>query len=123
MNRLAAAVLYLIAGTVGLVVANGDQDNVLALWALVAVPALALGWIAGGAGWATVVPWLLLPWVLLLVALPYGDADKFTGGDDTHPVAVLAVFPAIFSMLLMLIAVAGRRAYERPLRTHPRIPG
>jgi hypothetical protein len=70
-----------------------------------------------------VVPWLLLPWVLPLVALPFGDADKFTGGDDTHAVALLAVFPVIFSMLLMLIAVAGRRAYERSRRAHPRRPG
>src|SRR5437773_1672994 len=97
----AAAVVYLVAGAVGLVVANGDQDNVLALWGLVAVPALALGWIAGGTGWATVVPCLLFPWLLLLVALPFGDADKFTGGDDSDPLTLLVVFPALFSMLLI----------------------
>jgi hypothetical protein len=121
MNRSAVAGgVYLAAGALGLVIANGDQNNVIALWALVAVPALALGWIAGGGGWAAVVPWLLLPWLLLLVALPFGDANKFTGGDDTDPLTLLVIFPAVLSMLLIVIAAAGRRGYERSFRTSPK---
>jgi hypothetical protein len=121
MNRSAVAgAVYLVAGTLGLVVANGDQNNVIALWALVAVPALTLGWIAGGGGWAAVVPWVLLPWLLLLVALPFGDADKFTGGDDTDPMTALVVGPIVLSMLLILIAAAGRFGYERSFRTSPK---
>lgn len=114
-----ATVVYLIAGTVGVVITNGDQDNVLALWGLAALPALALGWIAGDRGWGAVLPWLLVPWLLLLLALPFGDANKFTGGDDTDPLTLLVAFPVVLSMLLIPVAAAGRRGYERSLRPSP----
>lgn len=117
-GSVVVAVVFLVAGAVGLVIANGDQANLLPLYGLVTVPAFALGWIAGGSGWGAALPWLLVPWLLLLLALPFGDANKVTGGDDLYPLTVLVAFPAVLSMLLILVAAAGRRGYER-LRRSP----
>jgi hypothetical protein len=56
---------------------------------------------------------MLLPRVLVLLGLPFGKANAYTGGDDLLPVAVIAIFPALASVLLMLLAAAARTLYER----------
>jgi hypothetical protein len=47
------------------------------------------------------------------MALPFGDTNQFTGGDDTDPVSLLATIAAIESAMLILLAVSVRWLYDR----------
>jgi hypothetical protein len=105
--------VYLAAGMVFLISVNADQQDLGGLipLALLAAAAITLGWGAGGGikTWISV----LIPWLLIPLALPFGHTNQFTGGDDRHAVALLAVAPALFSMLLVLLGVGARSLYER----------
>jgi uncharacterized membrane protein YhaH (DUF805 family) len=76
------------------------------------VAAIAVGWSTGNAGLRGLWIWLLLPCILILLGLPFGRAEKFTGGDDLSPVWLIALWPALMSMLLMVIAANARRLYD-----------
>jgi hypothetical protein len=111
--------LYLAAGVALLVAANADQGGSIFVPFLVLVAAsVVLGWGTGRSGLASIWVWVLIPWLLIPLGLPFGDTNKFTGGDDTDAVALLAVVPALFSMLVILIAGGGRILYDRRRRRH-----
>jgi hypothetical protein len=108
MARWALAIgIYIAAALVGLVVVNGDQNDVGALYGLVAAASLAVGWI-------TMNPFAaLIAVVLIPLAFPFGDTNQFTGGDDTDSVSLLASIAAVESAILILLAVGARWLYSR----------
>jgi hypothetical protein len=110
---LVFAGLYVGAALVFVLVVNADQDDGLVPSLLLAVAALALGWASGARGGAELVASALVPLVLVPLALPFGDTNKFTGGDDLRPVAVIAVAPIVVSILLVVVAGGTRKVYER----------
>jgi hypothetical protein len=120
MNRwLLFTALFAAAGIAFILAVNADQGDVDNLFPVLACAALALGWGTGEAGRRGIVIWLLLPWIILIpLAVPFGDANKFTGGDDTGPVTLLMIAPALFSMVLILIGVGARSLYEGRRRRH-----
>ena len=121
MARWALAIgIYIAAALVGLVVVNGDQNDVGALYGLVAAASLAVGWI-------TMNPFAaLIAVVLIPLAFPFGDTNQFTGGDDTDSVSLLAsiaavesaiVFPALpFTMNLEAKIYPWGRDHKRSMR-------
>jgi hypothetical protein len=114
---LVFAGLYIAAALAFVLVVNADQRNGFAPTLALAVAAVALGWASGARGGAALVTSALIPLVLVPLALPFGDVNKYTGGDDLHPVAVIAVAPIVGSVLLVLMAGATRRLYERRRRS------
>jgi uncharacterized membrane protein len=106
-------VLYLAAGIALLVAVNADQQNVDIPSLVLLATAIALGWETGDLGRRGLVLWLLLPWILIALGLPFGTTNKFTGGDDLSPVTLMAVAPALASVVLMLLAAGARTLYER----------
>ena len=107
---------FLAAGMAFVIAVNADQQNFEIPFLVLACVALALGWTTGAAGWRGLAIWLLLPWILIPLAIPFGDTNKFTGGDDTDPVTTLMIAPALFSMVLILVAAGARSLYERRRR-------
>lgn len=99
--------IYATAVVVALVIVNADQSDTPAAAGAVGAAALALGWGTGSA-WGAVVAWLLIP-----LALPFGDTNRFSGADDTDAVALLAVVSAVLSTLLILVAAGARTLYNR----------
>jgi hypothetical protein len=99
--------LYAAAAVAALVIVNGDQSDVPAAAGIMAAAALALGW-GTGSGWGVVVAWLLVP-----LALPFGDSNQFVGGDHTDPVVLLAVVSTAISTVLILGAAGARVLYNR----------
>jgi hypothetical protein len=83
----------------------------------VVAAAIVLGWRTGDMGRRGVALWILLPWVLVPLGLPFEKTNQFSGGDDLSPVAFMAVAPALVSMVSMLLAAAARNLYER--HRHP----
>ena len=77
--------VYVAAVVAALVIVNADQGDVPVAAGIVAAAALALGW-GTGSGWGAVVAWLLVP-----IALPFGETNQFTGGGETDSVVLLAV--------------------------------
>ena len=75
--------------------------------AVVAAGAIALGW-GTASGWGAVVAWLLVP-----IALPFGEANQFTGGGGTDPVVLLAAVSAAMSTVLIFAAARARVLYNR----------
>jgi hypothetical protein len=65
-----------------------------------------LGWGTGN-GWGAVVAWLLIP-----LALPFGDANRFAG-DETEAMVLLAVESAAISTVLIFAAAGARVLYNR----------
>jgi uncharacterized membrane protein len=111
--------LYIAAGIAFLVAVNADEQNGDIPSLVVAATAIVLGWGTGNLGRRGLALWILLPWVLVLLALPFGKANASTGGDDLLPVAVIAIFPALASVVLMLLAAGARSLYERHRHSAP----
>ncbi len=99
--------LYAAAAVAALVIVNGDQSDAPAAAAIMAAAALALGW-GTGSGWGVVVAWLLVP-----LALPFGHTNQVVGGDHTDPVILLAVVSTVISTVLILVAAGARVLYNR----------
>jgi hypothetical protein len=99
--------LYVAADFVALVAVNADQGNTPAAVGLVAAASVLVGW-GTRSGWGAVVAWLLVP-----LALAFGDANRFTGGGDTDPMVVVAVASAGISTALILVAAGARILYGR----------
>ncbi|HXF00050.1 MAG TPA: hypothetical protein VN458_06870 [Solirubrobacterales bacterium] len=75
--------------------------------------AFALGW-GTASGWGAVAAWLVVP-----LALPFGDANQFSGGHGTDPVVLLAVISAAMSTLVIFAAGGARVLFNRLLSKHP----
>jgi amino acid transporter len=99
--------LYVAAAVAALVIVNADQSNWPAATGILAAAALVLGW-GTGSGWGAVAAWLLIP-----LALPFGQANQFTGGGETNAMVLLAVVSAAFSAVLILAAGGARVLYNR----------
>jgi hypothetical protein len=112
--------LYVAAGIAFLVAVNADQANGDIPSYVLAAVAILLGWATGNLGWRGLPLWILLPWILVPLGLPFGRVNASSGGDDLWPVAVIAISPAFASMVLMLIAAGARSLYER--RRHSASP-
>jgi hypothetical protein len=112
--RWAIVIGFYVGAALAFVIAtNADQQNGDIPLYIVPVSALAVGWVTGSAGWRGLRLWILLPWIVVPLALPFGDANKATGGDDLLPVALLAVFPAVIAMLFMLLGAGARGLHDR----------
>jgi hypothetical protein len=108
MTRWATVIaVYVVAALVGLLIANDDQNNVGTLYALVAIASVIVGVVTRNPLAALVAA------VLIPMALPFGDTDKFTGGDDTDSLTLLAAIAAIGSAILILGTTALCRLYDR----------
>jgi hypothetical protein len=117
VGRVATLIgIYLAAGIAFLVAVNADQANGDISFYVLAAAAILLGWGTGDLGWRGVPLWMLLPWILVPLGLPFGDVNAATGGDDLLPVAMIAAFPALASVVLMLVAAGARSLYERHRR-------
>jgi hypothetical protein len=114
MTRWVILTLLYVSAALGWAAAvNADDANVdLALLAPV-LAAIVIGAASGDAGRRGLWIWILLPWVIVPMGLPFGDTNKTTGGDDLLPVALFALVPALLAMLFMLIAAGARQLYER----------
>jgi hypothetical protein len=104
---------YIAAGIAFLIAVNTDQANGDIPFYALAAAAILLGWATGNLGWRWLPLWFLLPWTLVPLGLPFGRENASTGGDDLWPVAVVAIFPAFATMILMLLAAGARVLYER----------
>src|SRR5215207_7206812 len=114
MARVAVLIgLYLAVGIAFLIAVNADQANGDIPFYVLAAVAILLGWATGNLGWRGLPLWILLPWILVPLGLPFGRENAYSGGDDLWPVAVVAIFPAFASMVLMLLAAGARRLYGR----------
>ena len=111
--------LYLAAGIAFLIAVNADQQNFGIPFLVVVGAAIVLGWGTGDLGRRGFVLWVVLPWVFVLLGLPFGTTNRFTGGDDLSPVALMAVTPALVSMVAMLVAAGARNLYERRRHSAP----
>lgn len=111
--------LYIAAGIAFLVALNADQANGDIPFYVLAAVALLVGWTTGNLGWRGLLLWILLPWILVPLGLPFGKENAYSGGDDLWPVAVVAIFPAFASMVLMLLAAGARNLYERRHHSAP----
>lgn len=111
--------LYLAAGIAFLVAVNADQANGDIPFYVLTAAAILLGWATGNVGRRGLPLWILLPWILVPLGLPFGDENAYSGGDDLWPVAAVAIFPAFTSMVLMLLAAGARSLYERRHHTAP----
>jgi len=107
--------LYFAAGIAFLIAVNADQQNFGIPFLVVVAAAIVLGWGTGDMGRRGLALWIVLPWVLVLLGLPFGTTNQFTGGDDLSPVALMAVTPALVSM----VAAGARSLYERRRRSAP----
>lgn len=99
--------IYVAAALVSLVIVNADQSDAPAAAGLMAAAALTLGW-GTASGWGAVVPWFLIP-----LALPFGQANQAAGGGDTDAIVLLALVSAVVSTALILLAGGARVLYDR----------
>ena len=111
--------LYIAAGIAFLVAVNADQANGDIPFYVLAAAAIFLGWATGNLGWRWLPLWILLPWILVPLGLPFGKENANSGGDDLWPVAVVAIFAAFPSMVLMLLAAGARALYQRRRHSAP----
>jgi hypothetical protein len=107
--------LYVAAAVAALVAVNADQSNAPAALGLVGAASGLLGWGTRSA-WGAVIAWMLVP-----VALVFGDANRFTDGGIPDSVVLLALEGAGISTALIMLAagartVLHRRHAGRPLR-------
>jgi hypothetical protein len=105
--------IYLAAGIAFLVAVNADQANGDIPSVAIAASAILVGWGTGNLGWRALAIWMTLPCVLVVLGLPFGRTNAFTGGDDLDAVAFIAVFPALASVVLMLVGAGARSLFER----------
>jgi hypothetical protein len=80
---------------------------------VLAAVAIVLGWGTGNLGWRGLALWIGLPWIVVLLGLPFETTNRFTGGDCCSAVSGMAVFPALASIALMLVGAGARNLYER----------
>jgi hypothetical protein len=111
--------LYLVVMVAALVAVNADQSNAPAALGLVGAASGLLGWGTRSA-WGAVIGWMLLP-----LALAFGDANRFTGGGTPDPVVLLALEAAGISTVVIMAAAGARtllhrRHAGRPLRLRDR---
>jgi hypothetical protein len=111
--------LYLAAGIAFLIAVNADEANGDIPFFALAAAALIVGWGTAKLGWRGLAVWVLMPGALVLLALPFGTTERYTGGECCVPVAASAVFAALASVVVMLVAAGGRALYER--RRHSRL--
>jgi hypothetical protein len=111
--RILVAV-YAVVVVAALFAVNADQANTPAALGMVAAASWLLGW-GTGSGWGAVVAWMLVP-----VALVFGDANQYTDGGAPDPVVVLAALSAAISTALVLLAAGARTLYGRR-RKGPRL--
>lgn len=106
MRPVALAGIYLAVGFAAIVVINGDAQNGGAFVWVFAVVALALGFEM----WPTRHrrTCFIVPPVLLLMAVPFGEANKVTGGDDVHLVSTYLILPVALSLLAIALGAAFR---------------
>jgi hypothetical protein len=121
MRGLLLIGLYIAAGLAFAIAVDADPENFTALFFVALATALAVGWGTGDAVWRGLCLWLILPWAIVVLALPFGEASQtFNGGDDIYDVWAIALFAAIPAMIAMLIAAGARSLYERVHRKQPR---
>ena len=114
MTRVGVLIcLYLAAGIAFLIAVNEDQRNVAVPFAVMAAIAIVLGWGTSDLGWRGLALWIPLPWIVVLLGLPFETTNRFTGGDCCSEVSGVAVFPAFASVVLMLAGAGARELYER----------
>lgn len=112
--------LYVAAAIAFVVIVDADPNHFTVPFFVVVAAAIALGWGTGDLGWRGVVLWLLLPWIIVVLAVPFGDASKvLTGGEDIYPVWLYAIWPALAAMVAMLLSAGARYLYERRRRSAP----
>jgi hypothetical protein len=99
--------LYVAAALAALVIVNADQGDWRAAAGIVGAAALVLGWGTASA-WGAVVAWFLVPF-----ALPFGEANQFSGGGDTASIVLLAVASAAISTVLITVAAGTRLLLNR----------
>jgi hypothetical protein len=99
--------MYVAVVLAAFVAVNADQGNTPTALGLVAAASWLVGW-GTGSGWGGVLPWMLVP-----VALAFGDANQYTGGADPDPVVLLAALSAAISTVLILLAAGARVLYGR----------
>jgi hypothetical protein len=104
--------LYLAAGIAFLIAVNADPENLVVLFFITVAAAAVVGWGTGRLGSRGLLLWVLLPWVIVPLGLPFGGTIA-TGGDDYYEVAALAAIPALVSMVSMLLAAGARLLWER----------
>jgi hypothetical protein len=108
MRRWAfVAVVYAGAAVAALSIANSDQNNLPTFYAIIA----AASWIAGGASGSYAAAFLAV--LLIPLAVPFGDTNQFTGGDDTDSLVLLAEIAAVLSVLLILLGAGCRKFLGR----------
>ncbi len=106
--------IYVAAAVAALVIVNADQSHWPIAAGILGAAALALGW-GTGSGWGAVVAWLLIP-----LALPFGQANQFDGGGETNAMVLLALVSAAISAVLILVAGGARVLFDR-YRPRPRV--
>lgn len=106
VRLVALAGIYLAVGFAAIVVINGDAQNGDAFVWVLAVVALALGFEMRPTRhrWTCFV----VPFLLLLMALPFGEANKVTGADDVHLVSTYLILPVTLSLLAIALGAALR---------------
>jgi hypothetical protein len=106
--------LYIAAALAFVIAVDADPENFTVLWFVALASALVVGWGTGDAGRRGLWLWFLLPWAIVALGVPFGDASQtFNGGDDIYAVWTIAVFAAIPCMVAMLLAAGTRAVYER----------
>ena len=106
---IVAGALYVGAAAIGIVATNEDQSDVLILWLVIVPASILVAWAIGDQTRLVMVLCWCLPAATVLVALPLGDANTVTGGDSTLPVVMLVAYPAVLSMLIIVIGSVLRR--------------
>ncbi len=124
MLRGAVVFAYLACGLALVLVLNDDAQNGDWLAVLLVCVAPLLGWQAVSVDRPGRLGLCLLPLVLLAVAVPFGDTNKVTGGDDVHLVSTYMLAPVLVSVIAAGIGLAIhvkylRRRYQSEGRPQP----
>jgi peptidoglycan/LPS O-acetylase OafA/YrhL len=104
--------LYVAAAIVFAIVVNADPDDSTPVFFVVLAAAIVAGWGFGKAGLRRLHVCVWLPWVVVLIGLPFGEAAFPADSSDTYPVAFYGVFAALPSMIAMLLTAGARALYE-----------